>query len=201
MKKHTPLLIFVATVFIFVLIGCFALYLLGPMDGEIFSAVTDETTFPDLEASMDLTSTAFAYGEPIPAKYSCKGENISPALMWTEPPAGTKSFALIMDDPDAPMGTWVHWVLFNLPPSARGLPEGVPSTPILPDGSVKGVTSARSHGYHGPCPPSGTHRYFFKLYALDTLLTLTSSADKKSLLAAMEGHVLAQAEWMGKFSK
>lgn len=150
---------------------------------------------------MNLTSSAFSYGQPIPVKYSCKGEDVSPPLAWDEPPAGTKSFALIMDDPDAPMGTWVHWVLFNIPAAARGLPEGVPTDPAFADGSVQGVTSARSVGYHGPCPPSGTHRYFFKLYALDTILDLSSKADKKALLAAMEGHILAQAELMGTFSK
>lgn len=150
---------------------------------------------------MNLTSPAFTQGQPIPVKFSCKGADVSPALVWSEPPTGTKSFALIMDDPDAPMGTWVHWVLFNIPAAARALPEGVPTSATLADGSVQGVTSARSAGYHGPCPPSGTHRYFFKLYALDTALNLTSSADKKAVEAAMEGHILAQAELMGTFSK
>jgi Raf kinase inhibitor-like YbhB/YbcL family protein len=202
MKKSSPFLIFVLSLFAFVLIGCFALYLLGPAEGEVFSAIAEETPFPDsLEDSMNLTSTAFAYGEFIPTKYSCKGEDVSPSLTWTEPPAGTQSFALIMDDPDAPVGTWVHWVLFNLPASARGLSEGMPADLTFTDGSVQGVTSARSHGYHGPCPPSGTHRYFFKLYALDTMLSLTSDADKKEVLVAMEDHILAQAELMGKFSK
>jgi hypothetical protein len=178
------------------------LYLLGPAEGETYSDITEETPFPDsLEDSMNLTSTAFSYGEFIPAKYSCNDEDVSPSLSWTEPPAGTQSFALIMDDPDAPVGTWVHWVLFNLPASARGLSEGMPSDLKFADGSVQGITSAGSHGYHGPCPPSGTHRYFFKLYALDTTLSLTFAADKKEVLAAMDGHILAQAELMGKFSK
>jgi Raf kinase inhibitor-like YbhB/YbcL family protein len=202
MKKSTQLVIFIVTLFAFVLIGCFALYLLGPAEGEVFSTITEETPFPDsLEDSMNLTSTAFSYGEFIPAKYSCNGEDVSPSLSWIEPPAGTQSFALIMDDPDAPVGTWVHWVLFNLPASARGLFEGMPADLTFTDGSVQGITSARSHGYHGPCPPSGTHRYFFKLYALDTTLSLTFAADKKEVLAAMDGHILAQAELMGKFSK
>lgn len=149
------------------------------------------------EATMNLTSSAFTQGQPIPTKYSCKGADVSPALAWTEPPAGTKSFALIMDDPDAPMGTWVHWVLFNIPSTARGLPEAATFT----DGSVQGTISAHSVGYHGPCPPSGTHRYFFKLYALNITLNLTSIADKKAVEAAMKGHILAQAELMGTFSK
>lgn len=202
MKKYPSFLIFIASLLAFILIGCLALYLLGPAEGEVFSTITEETPFPDsLEDSMNLTSTAFFYGEFIPAKYSCNSEDVSPSLSWTEPPAGTQSFALIMDDPDAPVGTWVHWVLFNLPASARGLSEGMPSDLKFSDGSVQGITSARSHGYHGPCPPSGTHRYFFKLYALDTALSLTFAADKKEVLAAMDGHILAQAELMGKFSK
>jgi Raf kinase inhibitor-like YbhB/YbcL family protein len=202
MKRNNPYAIFLISLLAFVLIGCFVLYLLGaPAEAEVFSTITVETPLVEMEATMKLTSSAFTQGQPIPAKFSCKGDDVSPALAWDEPPAGAQSLALIMDDPDAPMGTWVHWVLFNLPASARGLPEGVPTTAALADGSVQGLTSARGHGYHGPCPPSGTHRYFFKLYALDTVLTLTDKADKKALLAAMEGHILAQAELMGTFSK
>jgi Raf kinase inhibitor-like YbhB/YbcL family protein len=159
------------------------------------------TEVSETEATMNLTSSAFTQGQPVPKKFSCKGDDISPALAWDEPPAGTKSLALIMDDPDAPMGTWVHWVLFNIPAHVREWPENTPTDESLPNGAVQGITSARSHGYHGPCPPSGTHRYFFKLYALDTVLTLTDKADKKALLAAMEGHILAQGELMGTFSK
>ncbi len=151
--------------------------------------------------SFKITSPAFANGAAIPSDYSCKGRDISPALTWTEPPAATKSFAIIMDDPDAPMGTWVHWVIFNIPASAHGMKEGVPTDSQLSDGSLQGKTSAGSSGYHGPCPPSGTHRYFFKLYALDTMLDLPASANKKDLLAAMEGHILANAELMGTFSR
>jgi Raf kinase inhibitor-like YbhB/YbcL family protein len=147
-----------------------------------------------------ISSPAFKNGESIPPVFSCKGHDISPALTWTDPPAGTQSFALIMDDPDAPVGIWVHWVIFNIPASTRDLKEGTPTDPQLSDGSLQGKTSAGSNGYHGPCPPSGTHRYFFKLYALDTKLSLSSTADKKQLLAAMEGHILANAELMGTFS-
>jgi Raf kinase inhibitor-like YbhB/YbcL family protein len=156
---------------------------------------------PTKEASLsfEISSPAFTNGQPIPSDFSCDGNDSSPALAWTEPPSGTQSFALIMDDPDAPMGTWVHWVIFNIPASARGLAESMPTDSQLSDGSVQGKTSAGSNGYHGPCPPSGTHRYFFKLYALDTILSLTAKADKKELLAAMEGHVLANAELMGTF--
>jgi len=151
--------------------------------------------------SLQLTSDAFTNGQAIPAKYSCKGEDISPALAWGEPPAGTQSFALIMDDPDAPVGTWVHWVLFNIPATARGLPEALPSDATLPDGSMSGNSSFGSPGYGGPCPPSGTHRYFFKLYALDEMLAISVGADKGELEKAMVGHILAQAELMGTFSK
>ena len=155
------------------------------------------------EVSMPLTlsTTAFASGQPIPAKYSCRSQDVSPHLAWTDPPVATLSFALIMDDPDAPVGTWVHWVLFNIPASTRSLNEGVPTNAALADGSLQGITSARSHGYHGPCPPSGTHRYFFKLYALDSMLALSDNADKNQLLKGMEGHILAQSELMGTFSK
>jgi Raf kinase inhibitor-like YbhB/YbcL family protein len=151
--------------------------------------------------SLGLTSPAFQQGSPIPVAYSCRGRDVSPALIWGEPPAGTKSLALIMDDPDAPMGTWVHWVIYNIPASARGLPEAVPAGPQLKDGSLQGKNSGGQNGYNGPCPPSGTHRYFFKLYALDTALTLSSGASKDQLLKAMQGHILAQAELMGTFSK
>ncbi len=198
MKKPPLLIIFGLSILSFILIACLVLYLLGPAEVEVFSTITEETSFPDnLEASMNLTSTAFSYGEPIPVKFSCKGDDVSPALAWTEPPAGTQSVALIMDDPDAPMGTWVHWVLFNLPAETRSLAENFqPVTPI-----IVGKNSWGKNTYGGPCPPSGTHRYFFKLYALDTSLDLSSSADKKAVLAAMEGHILAQAELMGTFSK
>ncbi len=151
--------------------------------------------------TLEVTSSAFTQGNPIPARYSCKGEDISPPLTWSDPPAGTQSFVLIMDDPDAPMGTWVHWVIYNIPASARGLPENVPSDAQLPDGSVQGKNSWGRFGYGGPCPPSGTHRYFFKLYALDTTLDLPAGADKRTLESAMRGHILAQGELMGTFSR
>ena len=151
--------------------------------------------------SIQLTSDAFAPEGPIPAQYTCTGSDISPSLTWSEPPTGTQSFALIMDDPDAPAGMWVHWVLFNIPPSSRGLPEAIPSEGTLSDGSMNGKNSGGNSGYNGPCPPSGTHRYFFKLYALDEMLGLSPGADKGELLKAMEGHILAQGELMGTFSK
>jgi Raf kinase inhibitor-like YbhB/YbcL family protein len=158
---------------------------------------------PTLEVAMSFTlmSTAFGNGQPIPTTYSCKGRDVSPPLTWNEPPAGTQSLALILDDPDAPAGTWVHWVIFNLPATARGLAEATPKDAPLTAGGINGVNSWGRSGYGGPCPPSGTHRYFFKLYALDTLLALTASADKSQVLTAMEGHILAQSELMGTYSK
>jgi Raf kinase inhibitor-like YbhB/YbcL family protein len=163
--------------------------------------VKPEPTEMEVTMPFVLTSSAFGQGEPIPERYSCKGEDISPALAWDEPPAGTQSFTLIMDDPDAPFGTWVHWLLFNIPASTRDLPEAFPSDAALPDGSMSGKSSSNKTGYGGPCPPSGTHRYFFKLYALDEMLAISAGADKGELEKAMTGHILAQVELMGTFTK
>jgi len=153
--------------------------------------------------SLELTSDAFLNGQSIPAKYSCTGRNISPALAWDEPPAGTQSFALIVDDPDAPMGTWVHWVLFNIPADRRNLEEDLPVTGknVGPNAIYVGKNSSGKISYDGPCPPSGTHRYFFKLYALDTTISLLPGATKEQVLKEMQGHILGQGELMGTFSK
>ncbi|WP_013320871.1 YbhB/YbcL family Raf kinase inhibitor-like protein [Gloeothece verrucosa] len=150
---------------------------------------------------MKLESTAFRANELIPSLYTCDGQDISPALSWDEPPAGTKSLALICDDPDAPFKTWVHWVVYNLPPTSRSLPENVPSGDALPNGGVQGINDFKKVAYGGPCPPKGTHRYFFKLYALDTLLDLKAKATKAQLEAAMAGHVLASAELIGIYRR
>ena len=152
-------------------------------------------------AKMELKSQAFQAGEMIPATYTCDGQDISPPLSWSDPPAGTIGFALISDDPDAPVGTWVHWVIWNIPASARTLEENLLKAASLPNGAKQGTTDFRRIGYGGPCPPSGTHRYFFKLYALDTTLNLPSSTTKKDLEKAMHGHILAQAELMGKYRR
>jgi len=150
--------------------------------------------------TLSVTSTAFAEGQPIPTLYSCDGQGISPPLAWSGAPAGTQSFALIMDDPDAPMGTYVHWVIYNIPAAVNELPEGMPGEAMFPDGSVQGPNTARRTSYGGPCPPSGTHRYFFKLYALDAIFKLPS-AGKDDLLRAIQGHILSQAELMGTYSR
>jgi Raf kinase inhibitor-like YbhB/YbcL family protein len=148
-----------------------------------------------------ITSPAFDEGGLIPPKYTCDGADISPPLQWDAVPEGTKSIALISDDPDAPVGTWVHWVLYNLPPDAKELTENIPTDENLPSGAKQGITDFRRTGYGGPCPPSGTHRYFFKIYALDTVLELQPRAAKSVLLNAMEGHILAQGQLIGKYKR
>lgn len=151
--------------------------------------------------TIQVVSSAFKQEEMIPRKYTCHGKGISPPLTWSGLPKGVKSIALIMDDPDAPRGTYVHWVVFNMPPDRTGLPEKVRRGKIIPDGGQQGITTNRKNGYLGPCPPSGIHRYFFKLYALDTKLDLKSGITKKKLLRATKGHVLAQGELMGKYRR
>lgn len=148
-----------------------------------------------------LISPAFKEGEMIPKKYTCQGEDVSPPLSWGAVPEGTKSIALISDDPDAPAGTWVHWVLFNIPAGTKNLDENISPQKILPDGSRHGITDFQRIGYGGPCPPSGTHRYYFKIYALDKMLDLNAGAAKKELLKAMEGHILARGQLMGRYKK
>lgn len=151
--------------------------------------------------AFEIKSTAFSDKGMIPARYTCDGEDVSPALSWSDPPAGTRSFALISDDPDAPAGTWVHWVLYNIPGERRSLTEALPKEKKFPDGMIQGTTDFRRVGYGGPCPPGGTHRYFFKLYALDTVLALSPGVTKQDLLKAMEGHQLAEATLMGRYQR
>lgn len=156
--------------------------------------------------ALEITSAAFAAHGAIPKKHTCDGEDLSPALSWTGVPAGAKSLAVIMDDPDAPAGTWVHWVLYDLPAGTTGLPAGLPKKERLDDGASQGacwgVGSFSRVGYYGPCPPPGSpHRYFFKLYALDVALGLTPRATKSDVLEAMKGHVLAEAEIVGTYRR
>lgn len=148
-----------------------------------------------------MKSAAFEEGGMIPKKYTCDGMDISPPLVWEEVPSGTKILALISDDPDAPMGTWVHWVIYNLPSTTRELPENVPSQKVLENGAKQGTNDFRKIGYGGPCPPGGTHRYYFKLYALDKELNLDPGMTKNQLIKAMEGHILAQGQLMGKYKR
>ncbi len=151
--------------------------------------------------TLQISSPAFSEGQMIPRQYTCDGADISPALSWSGVPEGTRSLALICDDPDAPMGTWVHWVLFNIDPARNGLPEQIAPDAQVLGGARHGTNDFRRLGYGGPCPPGGTHRYFFKMYALDTELELESGATKAQLEAAMQGHVLAQAQLMGKYRR
>jgi len=148
-----------------------------------------------------ITSSAFEHEGLIPPKYTCDGADISPPLQWEAVPEGTGSIALICDDPDAPMGTFVHWVLFNLPADTKELAENIPTDRVLPNGAKQGISGFRRIGYGGPCPPSGTHRYFFKIYALDTELDLAPGAGKPDLLNAMEGHILGKGELIGKYKR
>ncbi len=152
--------------------------------------------------NMKFYTPAFLNGSNIPVKFTCKGEDISPQLIWESPPEGTKSFAIIVDDPDAPMGTWVHWVIYNIPEKIRSLQEKIPPISELENGALQGINDFRNFGYGGPCPPPGKpHRYFFKLYALDTVLQLKAGATKKELLSKMKGHILEKAEFFGIFKR
>lgn len=148
------------------------------------------------QQTFKISSSVFENGEPIPTKYTCEGEDINPPLLIKNIPTGTKSLVLIVDDPDAPMGTWVHWVVFNIPPTTHLISEN--SVP-----GDQGINDFRKFIYGGPCPPSGTHRYFFKLYALDLepFPVINATLNKKNLLSKMEGHVLAQTELMGVYAK
>lgn len=151
--------------------------------------------------AITVRSSVFDNEGMIPSKYTCDGADISPPLEWTGVPDDAESLVLISDDPDAPGKTWVHWVLFNLPPEVSSLEEHMPKDKELGNGAIQGVTDFGRNGYGGPCPPGGTHRYFFKLYALDTTLDLGPSAKKSDVVDAMEGHVLAEGQLMGKYAR
>ena len=147
---------------------------------------------------MKITSDAFENEKVIPSKYTCDGSDISPSLSWDGIPDNTKSFALIVDDPDAPHGTWDHWILFNIPSNVRTLLENIS---LLPEGTQQGKNSWDKTGYGGPCPPSGVHRYFFKLYALDNVLTLNDGANKTEIIDAMKNHIITEASLLGKYER
>jgi Raf kinase inhibitor-like YbhB/YbcL family protein len=153
--------------------------------------------------SMAISSGSFPNGGYIPKQFTCDGADISPELSWTNPPPGAQSLALIAEDPDAPVGTWTHWVIFDLPPSTRSLPEGVGKTmDQLPDGGRQGANDFGKIGYGGPCPPPGKpHRYFFKLYAVDRKLDLKPSSTRARFDEAIKNHVLDEADWMGRYRR
>jgi Raf kinase inhibitor-like YbhB/YbcL family protein len=152
--------------------------------------------------SFELTSTAFQHGQPIPRKYTADGRDVSPPLKWTDPPAGAKSLALVCEDPDAPRGTWTHWVIFNLPAESRELADSVPPEETLANGTTQGVNDFGRVGYGGPAPPPpGVHRYFFRLFALDRRLHLPAGAGKDQLQTALRRRALAEAELMGTYAR
>jgi Raf kinase inhibitor-like YbhB/YbcL family protein len=156
----------------------------------------------DLPGKLELKTTAFPAGGTIPTQFTCSGKDISPGLSWNQPPPRTQSFVLIVDDPDAPAGTWVHWVVYNLPAAVRRLPERVPHGDAVTGGGKQGVNDFPQNGYGGPCPPPGKpHRYFFRLYALDTILALRAPVHRQDVDSAMNGHVLAQGELIGAFGR
>jgi len=153
-------------------------------------------------ARLALTSAAFQEGGDIPGRHTCDGLDLSPPLSWSAPPDGIQSLALICDDPDAPVGTWVHWLLYDLPPDTTALAEGIPAGEEPAGGGRQGRNSWGNVGYGGPCPPPGpAHRYFFTLYALDARLDLSAGATQKELLKAMDGHILAEGQLMGRYQK
>lgn len=152
--------------------------------------------------SLTLKIEAFSNGGEIPKKFTCSGRDVSPALMWTGVPSGAHSLALIVEDPDAPGGVWTHWLIWNIPVQASDLPEGVPGEEVLANGAHQGTNDFKRVGYGGPCPPPGKpHRYFFKLYVLDTRLNLPATTRKRELEALLKGHILAQMEYMGTYQR
>lgn len=175
--------------------------------GSVFVCVGCNQSSKELQPgespmSIEVTSTAFQQGMTIPKQFTGDGADHSPPLRWSEPPSGTESIALISDDPDAPRGTWVHWVLFNLPTQTRELEEGVPTTATLPSGAKQGRNDFGNIGYGGPAPPKGkAHRYFFKLYALGVAVDLAPGATKTQLESAMKGHILAEGQLMGTYKR
>ncbi len=186
MRQHQRNFIFAAVI----TLGCFAII-------TACSRRPAETA----PLTLELLSPDFSPGATIPRPLTCDGGDLSPALQWQSPPNATESFALIADDPDAPVGTWVHWVIFDMPPTLRLLPQNFPKIEQSADGSRQGTNDFDKIGYGGPCPPGGQlHRYFFKLYALDTKLNLKPGTTKKDLERAMQGHILARGEYIGRYS-
>lgn len=177
------------------------LILLSFIVASAFVSANSQTKNGGKKMEIKLQSSAFKKGYSIPSKYTCDGANISPQLKWNNPAKGTKTFAIIVTDPDAPSGEFVHWVVYNIPDSVLTLHEDVTPTRNIPDEVMLGTNGAGRVGYFGPCPPSGTHRYFFKIYALDTALHLEAGADKGDVMKAMKGHILAEGELMGKYQR
>jgi len=189
------------SIFLFVLIGLFLVSCSYVNNAKKLINSSNSNQSNKEGKTMKLESGAFKFNELIPAKYTCDGKDISPPLFWDEIPIGTQSIALIVDDPDAPGRTFVHWLVYDIPNTIRQLPEHTPIVKTLPNGGTQGKNDFGKFGYGGPCPPSGIHRYFFKLYALDKSLALAAGATKNQILAAMEGHILATAELIGRYKR
>ncbi|NMB77217.1 MAG: YbhB/YbcL family Raf kinase inhibitor-like protein [Myxococcales bacterium] len=178
---------------------------MSALGGVLISFAASAAEPPAPQPSIQVESPAFAAQQEMPARFTCQGANLSPALKWSGVPETARSLVLIVDDPDAPdpaapKMTWVHWVLYDLPPDAKGLPEGV-APAALPQGTRQGKNSWKKTGYGGPCPPIGRHRYFFKLFALDVVLGDLGALDAAALQKAMQGHVLARGELVGTYQK
>jgi Raf kinase inhibitor-like YbhB/YbcL family protein len=179
----------------------FKLLLLILLLAIVSGCIAKENEVNNME-KISISSEAFKENGTIPDEYTCEGENISPPLSWQGLPAGTRSIALITDDPDAPGRTFVHWVIYNIPGSTQKLAKGIPRKEKLADGSLQGMTDFGKAGYGGPCPPPGKpHRYFFKIYAIDKILDLPSNASKGEVEAAMKGHIIAKGELIGKYAR
>jgi hypothetical protein len=170
---------------------------IGPVDVPVHPSLLSENAM-----SLDVESPAFQQGEPIPMRYTCDGQDVSPPLRWSGVPETAVTLAVLAEDPDAPHGLWVHWVLYGLEASRSGLPEGVPTREAVLDGALQGRNDFKKIGYGGPCPPAGQrHRYFFRVYALDERPDLGASASRSDLLSAMEGHVVAEGHLMGTYRR
>ena len=197
-RRHTPLVLIVAVLLVpfIALRMCSRSRIAAPRPAN-------HTTYKEGAAmSFTLVSPAFPNGGPIAARYTCDGADLSPAFAWSEVPAAAQSLALIADDPDAPAGTWTHWLLWNIPARATFLAENAPKVEVLDNGARQGVNDFRRIGYGGPCPPPGhPHRYFFRLYALDVRLDLKPGATRGELERAMAPHILAQTQWMGTYKR
>jgi len=191
--------------FAFLLLSCFIilpLFMTSCNTTETQDEVVSPAIKGDVITAIALSSTAFKEGDRIPVKYTCDGEDISPALLWNEPPQLTESFVLIVDDPDAPGGVFTHWILFNIPTNIRQFGEGVPTQEQLENGALQGRNDFGRIGYGGPCPPSGrSHRYQFTIYALDQRLNLKAGVSKKQVIDAMQGHILAKGQLTGAYQR
>lgn len=187
MKRIVQILVFISTILFF-------LFFLDSFGGQ--------KSIDGLLTTIKISSSAFNHGEKIPSKYTCDGNNISPGLIWNETPENVETFVIIAEDPDAPSGTWVHWVIYNIPKEVNTLPESISAKKALDNGAQQGMTSFKDIGYGGPCPPSDTHRYYFRIYALDKSLSIKpENANRETILKAIEGHVLATGELMGIYNK